>query len=192
MPGSYAVVSIKRLKLLREAGRALAESMANLGEKYLALCDLVRREQYTPEEFRHELQAAGLPDSRISEIRRVAMASDAIYNDFKNRLVGFKAALARARLEGIEQDEATKRDVLRRRKWHMAAAGLDRVWRQVGSPPDRSHWLNGHWFLFMDEQELKAGARREFRVGKFTVSVTAREHQKTSPGPKTKRKKRHV
>lgn len=64
---------------------------------YVSLVEYVQRSQLKPDIVQEILRARGYNDSRISEIRRVADSEPALLEALKNRTIGFKAAVERAR-----------------------------------------------------------------------------------------------
>lgn len=173
---SSALTALPDVEPLRKAARAFVSAMSDLGSKYLALVATIREGQYRPEVVDRVLSEAGLPRPRISELRRVAECSEEIYEDFKARLIGFKAALAKAREASTDSPEA-QREIANKRKWAHLAVAIDKLWAKTGKPAQPCYWLNGHGILFIDQKSLVDGS--SFRLGKYTVHVEAGRKKQT-------------
>lgn len=76
----------------------LALSYASVEISYRKLVQAVHdtKDIYTPKQIRATL-LKHLNKSRISEIMRVAYTNEIIYNDYLNRIIGFRLALKRTR-----------------------------------------------------------------------------------------------
>jgi hypothetical protein len=95
---------------LRQLATELQASMVDAVGKYIAVCEHIREAQLMPLTVTRELKQLGFADSRISEIKRVSMVSDAIWEQYKNRTIGFKIALDIARQETFEAAEKAKKE----------------------------------------------------------------------------------
>ncbi|OAM88049.1 hypothetical protein AW736_21320 [Termitidicoccus mucosus] len=95
---------------LRQLAMELQASMADAVGKYIAVCDHIRKAQLMPVTVTAELKQLGFADSRISEIKRVSMVSDVVWEQYKSRTIGFKVALDIARQEAIEEAEEAKKE----------------------------------------------------------------------------------
>lgn len=84
---------------LANIGRQIIEKTGELGSLYLSLCLEIRKQKIAPKLVSFELTRLGFKRSRISEINRVANASDKTFKDFEARLIGFGKAIELSRAE---------------------------------------------------------------------------------------------
>lgn len=82
----------------------IGTEMAQLAGTWLELCSLIRKYSWShgrgngatginSKEVTEILKRAGFPDSRISEIKSVSYSTDQIFSAYKERFIGFRAAL---------------------------------------------------------------------------------------------------
>lgn len=83
----------------------LARAVGNVSTKYLDLCLHIRDKAMAPKLVSKTLAALGFKRSRISEIKRVAFASDTAWKPYEARLIGFDKALELSRDEGDHRTE---------------------------------------------------------------------------------------
>lgn len=105
----------------------VSEAKADLGGKYLKLCEYIRENYLTPEVVRRELDRAGYPKPTIAEICRVSFVSNEIFNDFKNRIIGFKVALKRSRADLTAEQKM-------RRQWNELVRKFENNFRRTKQP----------------------------------------------------------
>jgi len=90
--------------------RKLATDAINQHQKavkaYWALCVHIRDAQLTPDVVQRELGERGFAASRISEIKRVAFCAPALFEEYRQGVVGFRFVLGKAR----DGDEAAPSD----------------------------------------------------------------------------------
>lgn len=84
---------------LLDAGKALVSSIGDVAGKYLALVMVVREEKIMPKQATKVLLGLGFKKTRVSEVCRVAFASDEVFSKYQARLIGFDNALVLARIE---------------------------------------------------------------------------------------------
>ena len=109
-----------RLSYVREAATKFLRRAGELRRTFLELCDTVRAEHISPAELRSVLKSVGYPASRVSELATVCFCSPEMYQDYKSRLIGFRALLQRVRASR----EPVKADV---RGWQEIERGLQRI-----------------------------------------------------------------
>jgi len=82
-----------------KVGREVVSAIGNVSVKYLDLVMLIRREKIMPKIVSRALLQLGFKKTRVSEVNRVAGASDAVFSQYEARMIGFENALDLARLE---------------------------------------------------------------------------------------------
>lgn len=78
---------------LRRLALSVIEAAGQLGQKFYDLTVYIRRGQIAPAIVRRHLEGMGFNKSRISEINRVANASEENWRDFEARAIGFRSCL---------------------------------------------------------------------------------------------------
>ena len=81
---------------VRTLAQVAAQGMVAVAGVYMRMCDLIRSANLTDDDIRSALVDI-FPQSRISEILRVARAPDETYRRYRMGMFGFKAALAECR-----------------------------------------------------------------------------------------------
>jgi len=84
-------------------GEAVIRATMETGERYLDLCRYIRENQIDPKLVTASLTPLGFARSRISEIKKIAYATDELWNEYAARNIGWKGALDLARAEGVKQ-----------------------------------------------------------------------------------------
>lgn len=87
-------------------GKDLLAAVIGTGEKYLNLCQYIRKNEVAPKLVSADLGGLGFSRQTVSKINRVAGASDELWNEFEARSVGFNKMLQLTR--GDKPNEATK------------------------------------------------------------------------------------
>jgi len=82
---------------VRELGKAIIQSLGQVGEKYHALITYIRHNSVAPKLVTTEMAALGFNRTRISEVKRVAYAADDTFKAYEAKLIGFGNALQMAR-----------------------------------------------------------------------------------------------
>lgn len=90
---------------LRKLGLAVIESCGVVGERYLALCKYVRTAGPAPKLVRKVLLDLGYKNSRVSEIMRVALATESLWSQYEAKALGFDRTLSMARMENGKPKE---------------------------------------------------------------------------------------
>jgi len=91
-------------KPLLKIARDCVNAAINLGMTYLELVGDIRKRSIDPVTVTATLKEAGFADSRISEVKRVAFASEEVYKEIAAAQLGFKAAVTAARLAEHKED----------------------------------------------------------------------------------------
>jgi len=84
---------------LKKLGREIIAGTAMVGEKYLNLCQYIRKNMVAPKLVSFELGELGFHRVAISKINKVANASDELWNEFSARNIGFNKMLEMSRGE---------------------------------------------------------------------------------------------
>lgn len=93
-----------KLEVLQEnfvldRGRAIIKATGELATKYFDLVVGIRQQKIAPKLVSFALGKLGFKRSRVSEINRVANASDKLFKDYEAKLLGFDKILELARAE---------------------------------------------------------------------------------------------
>jgi len=86
-----------------EAVNEFREQYGRLGEKYFGMCKAVREAKLPRKESTALLLGLGLAKSRVSEILSVSEVSQAVWDAYDQKQIGFKAAL---KSNSIEQPKS--------------------------------------------------------------------------------------
>jgi len=85
--------------MVYKLGEDIVRATGDLAGKYLTLCLYIREHKLGPKEVSVPLAKLGFKRSRISEINKVAGASDALFENYQGKLLGFNKVLNMARME---------------------------------------------------------------------------------------------
>lgn len=85
--------------MVEKLGREIITTHGELAGKYLQLCLYIRQQKVAPKLVAFTLQNLGFKRSRISEVNRVANASDKLFKEYEAKLIGFDKCLEMARFE---------------------------------------------------------------------------------------------
>jgi len=85
--------------MITELGREIILSTGELAGKYMKLCLYIRKNEVAPKLVSLELTRLGFHKVRISEINKVAHASDKLFKEWTAKTVGFNKVLEMARQE---------------------------------------------------------------------------------------------
>jgi hypothetical protein len=85
--------------MVDKLGREIIVATGEVAGKYLSLCLYIREHKLGPKEVSVPLIKLGFKRSRISEINRVAGASDKLFSEYQAKLIGFDKVLNFARQE---------------------------------------------------------------------------------------------
>jgi len=104
VPPLMGVEYQSKLQVAHEAmvdklGREIIVATGEVAGKYLTLCLYIRQHKLGPKEVSVPLTKLGFKRSRISEINRVAGASDKLFADYQAKLIGFDKILDFSRRE---------------------------------------------------------------------------------------------
>jgi len=94
-----SAIEVKHAEQVRVIGQHIISKTGEVAGLYLTLCRYIRANRLAPKLVSHELTALGFKKSRVSEINRVAQASDKLFNDYEAKMLGFDRTLALARVE---------------------------------------------------------------------------------------------
>jgi len=104
--GTKAVDAVVQTKLevahsemIKAKGRDIITKTGELAGKYLELCLYIRQHKVAPKLVSFELSALGFKRSRVSEINRVAAASEKLFSEYQAKLIGFDKCLELSRVE---------------------------------------------------------------------------------------------
>lgn len=131
------------LSELRHRAKLLIESETRHKGLYVSLCEWIREKQIEPAKLTEELQRVGMHKVTISQLKTVCYTSQEIFDLWKNSIIGFKAALRKAR--GKEKSIETQ--------WLKAFAAVERL-LQNGDPPKPLYVSNGCLVLCTREREI--------------------------------------
>jgi len=81
--------------------REIVTQTGQLAGKYLELCLYIRSNKVAPKLVSIELGRLGFKRSRVSEINKVANASDKLFSDYQAKMIGFDKCLDLARVEVV-------------------------------------------------------------------------------------------
>jgi len=91
---------VKQIDTITEIGREIIVGMGKVAEKYRELVVYIRENKVAPKTVSGALLKLGFKRSRVSEVNRVANASDALFSQYEAKLIGLDKALEIARMEG--------------------------------------------------------------------------------------------
>jgi hypothetical protein len=80
-------------------GKAIITATGVVAGKYLDLCLYIRKHSVAPKLVSFELQRLGFKRSRISEVNRVAQASENLFRQYEAKMIGFDKVLNMSRVE---------------------------------------------------------------------------------------------
>ncbi len=138
------------VKQLFELGEMFMRGAMAVGNLYMRICDHIRMYEIDPLEVSQALTKAGFPDSRISEIKRVAYAPQDVYLEYSAGQYGFRVALAKSRLFYAAQ--RTKAHA-KRRQLRKAAGRLIKLASAMHSGPDGWEYELGGYRLVVRPKE---------------------------------------
>lgn len=126
------VVEVDGVKELREAAISAQTKQAEAVRSYFDLCEVIRVKQLNSKVVTKELLALGYAKTTVSAVIRVAHTTDEIYLAYKERAIGFKLALSKAReldkpkqsdLPLLSPDESFRIQISEFLEAHIPAAG---------------------------------------------------------------------
>jgi len=88
-----ANIEFQQREQLKAHGVAIAKATIATGLLWLNLCKYIRTNSIPPKVVSGELVALGFAKTRISEVNRVANASDEVWSEYEARGLGFRHAL---------------------------------------------------------------------------------------------------
>lgn len=142
------------LKQLRQLGELFVRGAMAVGNLYLRICDHIRAYDIDPAEVSQALSQAGFPESRISEVKRVAYAPQEIYMEYSAGRYGFRVALEKSRL--YYAAHRTKPQA-KRRQLRKAAGRLIKLASVMHSGPDGWEYeLNGYKLVIRPTEGFSA------------------------------------
>jgi len=98
-PQVLSAEQVKHSDFVKGLGQDIIRKTGEIGGLYLKLIIGIRTNKIAPKLVSFELGALGFRRSRVSEINRVANASDKLFSEFEARVIGFDKALELARAE---------------------------------------------------------------------------------------------
>ena len=101
------------LREIENLSRIITESASAVAGVYMRLCDTIRSSAVSEKDIRAPLEKH-FPQSRVSELMRVARAPEDIYARYSAGFFGFKAALKHCRLYSVTPSVELKRRQLMR------------------------------------------------------------------------------
>lgn len=90
-------LAVEQATKITELGKDIIVATGELAGKYLALCMYIRQHKVPEPLVRVNLGQLGFKKSRVSEVLRVASASDKVFRPFEAKMIGFGRALEFAR-----------------------------------------------------------------------------------------------
>lgn len=84
---------------IREFGKTIIRKTGEVAGVYLDLCLYIRKHSVAPKLVSFELMRLGFKRSRISEVNRVANASEALFKQYEAKAIGFDKCLNMSRIE---------------------------------------------------------------------------------------------
>lgn len=176
-PLSTLGVTTAKVQQLRELCAGLQGATVNLGNKYLELVDFLRTNPVTEMTGRDLMFKAGLSRQRISEVYRVVRAPELVLEAFRNRLIGFKAALQVARLkDGPKLSEPDNHKAIDRalfKAWTRFVKEWGSLLAQdlphacyLNEPPNG---LFTQVPIKIGDEKLKIGGSLRFQFGRFNI-----------------------
>lgn len=149
--------------------RKLITDAENLAEKavgaYFKLCTFIRENQISPEQLTKELTQRKYPASRISEIKTVSYAPEAVFKRYREKVTSFRLALGEARQSVRDKQEQLP---------GMQSRGslLDRLHQAVADVLAEHLPLTG-------KQTPYAGVTLKISVNNWPVTVKLNKRQST-------------
>lgn len=102
--------SEENISLLAKCGIECIKAEVEKGEKYLTLCEHIRKAQIGPKAVSSVLRELGFRKQRITEINKVSQLNNEMWSALKARTIGFREALEISRgvaLPMLENPETT-------------------------------------------------------------------------------------
>lgn len=105
--------------------------------KYWELLVYIRDNQIPPPVVSQQLKEAGYQDSRVAEVKRVAFCSPQLFDQYRNRAIGFRLALGKAREEAgagkaapkpLAESAQFRNELMRLCEGYVPAAGKVPKW----------------------------------------------------------------
>lgn len=106
-PTETSKVDLVHASKIREIGAQIISQTVKVGEKYLELCEYIRKNSIGPKIVSEQLSALGFHRVRISEINKVANSADEVWEQYRARAIGFKGVLQLTR-GSMDQLKGTK------------------------------------------------------------------------------------
>jgi len=163
-------------------GQEIIKQTVETGRRYYDLCVYCREKQLAPALVSSELKKLGFVKQRITEINRVWQCSDALWDKFKARMIGFRQALELSRgdvqklladspvehaavEEALASDNADKFSGSAGESGHGESEPVDEVARRcAGMLRAAKYILSGVEFLAERGEKLSA-KQREWTLG---------------------------
>ena len=98
---------VEQMRIVGEIAEKIIIKTGETGVLYRSLVQYVRQQQVAPRFLTWRLLGLGFHKARVSEIVKVAMSPDDIYNDYMANSIGFKKCLLLARLNADGKPEET-------------------------------------------------------------------------------------
>lgn len=92
-------LEVAHTQMVEKIGSDIIKKTGELGGLYLQLCLYIRKNKVAPKLVSVTLTKQGFKRSRISEINRVAQASEKLFKDYEAKLIGFDKCLEFSRIE---------------------------------------------------------------------------------------------
>lgn len=92
-------IEVAQEQTIVQMGTDIIRHTGELGAKYFTLCKFIRDNKVAPKLVSFALNKLGFKRSRISEVNRVANASDKLFKEYEAKLIGFDKCLDLSRLE---------------------------------------------------------------------------------------------
>lgn len=153
---------------LKMKAREVLECYKNLSFSYLRLCEYIREKQVRPEMLSAVLSNEGFRKERISEIKRICFATDEIFNDFKNRITGWRATLERIRKNRDQREQLEL-------QWNEFFRQFERQW--VKAPPTRYYHQGPKQCLLMWHREDKS---KVVEIEGWTIEIRKEINDRTT------------
>lgn len=98
-PEVQTKLEVAHATMVEKLGCDIIRKTGELGGLYLQLCTYIRKNKVAPKLVSITLTKQGFKRSRISEINRVAQASEKLFKDYEAKLIGFDKCLEFSRIE---------------------------------------------------------------------------------------------
>lgn len=92
---------VQQIETITTIGKEIIVGMGRVAEKYRELVVYIRENKVAPKTVSGALLKLGFKRSRVSEVNRVANASDALFSQYEAKLIGLDKALEIARNEVV-------------------------------------------------------------------------------------------